>query len=71
MMKYFWRIGLAPYFSYIVLILMKLYNCYYISSDSIKNDKALSSYMTEFSSFNVIDVDMLSDKDIENNGEEI
>lgn len=66
----FWRIGLAPYFSYIVLILMKLYNCYYISSDSIKNDKALSSYMTEFSSFNVIDVDMLSDKDIENYGEE-
>ena len=37
---------------------MKLYNCYFISSSSIKDDKALSAYMTEFSSFNVIDVDM-------------
>ena len=37
---------------------MKLYNCYFISSSSIKEDKALSAYMTEFSSFNVIDVDM-------------
>jgi ActR/RegA family two-component response regulator len=40
---------------------MKLYNCYYISSSSIKEDKALSAYMTEFSSFNVIDVDLLTD----------
>ena len=59
----FWKIGLAPYFSYILLILMKLYNCYYISSHSIQNDKALSAYMTEFSSFNVIDADMLEDVD--------
>jgi hypothetical protein len=56
----FWKIGLAPYSSYILLILMKLYNCYYISAHSIENDKALSAYMTEFSSFNVIDYDMLS-----------
>lgn len=59
----FWTIGLAPYSSYIILILMKLYNCYYISSHSIDNDKALSAYMTEFSSFNVIDYDMLSDEE--------
>ena len=42
---------------------MKLYNCYYISSHSIQNDKALSAYMTEFSSFNVIDYDMLTDEE--------
>ena len=42
---------------------MKLYNCYYISSHSIENDKALSAYMTEFSSFNVIDYDMLTDEE--------
>ena len=60
----FWKVGLAPYFSYILLILMKLYNCYYISVTSINEDKALSAYMTEFSSFNVIDVDLL--KDVEN-----
>ena len=61
----FWKIGLAPYSSYIILILMKLYNCYYISSHSIENDKALSAYMTEFSSFNVIDYDMLTDEEKE------
>lgn len=49
--------GLTPYLSYIILILMKLYNCYCISSTSIKKDKALSSYMVEFTSFNVIDPD--------------
>ena len=59
----FWKVGLAPYFSYILLILMKLYNCYFISSSSIKEDKALSAYMTEFSSFNVIDADMLEDSE--------
>jgi hypothetical protein len=49
--------GLTPYLSYIILILMKLYDCYCISSTSIKEDKALSSYMVEFTSFNVIDPD--------------
>jgi hypothetical protein len=56
----FWKVGIAPYFSYILLILVKLYNCYFISSSSIKEDKALSAYMTEFSSFNVIDADLLT-----------
>ena len=49
--------GLTPYLSYIILILMKLYDCYCISSTSIKEDKALGSYMVEFTSFNVIDPD--------------
>ena len=38
---------------------MKLYNCYYISLHSLENEKALSGYMTEFTSFNVIDSDMI------------
>ena len=42
---------------------MKIYNCYYIATHSIANDKALSAYMTEFSSFNVIDPDMLTLED--------
>jgi len=66
----FWKAGLAPYFSYILLILMKLYNCYYISASSIQDDKALSAYMTEFSSFNVIDVDMLEDKPLNHSRKE-
>ena len=36
---------------------MKLYDCYCISSTSIKEDKALSSYMVEFTSYNFIDPD--------------
>ena len=42
---------------------MKLYNCYFISSSSIKEDKALSAYMTEFSSFNVLDADIDESKE--------
>ncbi len=57
----FMSIGLAPYLSYIILVLMKLYNCYSISLNSIKGDKAMSAYMTEFTSFNVIDADRLDE----------
>ena len=57
----FISIGLAPYLSYIILVLMKLYNCYSISLNSIKGDKAMSAYMTEFTSFNVIDADRLDE----------
>ena len=59
----FWTIGLAPYSSYMILVLMKIYNSYYIATHSIINDKALSAYMTEFSSFNIIDPDMLTLED--------
>ena len=40
-----------------MLILTKLYNSFYISKDSKKNNNALSAYMTEFQSYNVIDTD--------------
>ena len=48
---------LTSYLGFVILILMKLYNSVYISMDSKKNDRAFSAYMTEFQSFNVIDVD--------------
>ena len=59
-----------------VLVLMKIYNCYYVASHSIENNKALSAYMTEFSSFNIIDPDILvledkEEKDIEEKNEVI
>ena len=41
---------------------MKLYNSVYISVDSKKNARAFSAYMTEFQSFNVIDVDYQTPK---------
>ena len=40
--------------SFIMLILIKLYNSFYISKDSRKYH---ASYMTEFQSYNVIDKD--------------
>ena len=48
---------LTSYLGFVILIVMKLYNSVYISVDSKKNARAFSAYMTEFQSFNVIDVD--------------
>jgi len=48
---------LTTYLGFVILILMKLYNSVYISVDSKRNARAFSAYMTEFKSFNVIDVD--------------
>ncbi len=48
---------LTSYLGFVLLIVMKLYNSVYISVDSKKNARAFSAYMTEFQSFNVIDVD--------------
>jgi len=48
---------LTSYLGFVILILMKLNNSVYISNDSKKNIRAFSAYMTEFQSFNVIDVD--------------
>ena len=53
--------AVTSYTSYVALILLKIYNSLFIGYDSLKNDKALSGYITEFSSFNVFD------KDIEEN----
>lgn len=47
----------TSYLSFVILILMKLYNSYYISMDTKYNLNSLSAYMTEFQSFNVIDKD--------------
>ena len=38
---------------------------------SLKNEKALSGYITEFSSFNVFDQDIINDTVDENNNEEV
>ena len=38
---------------------MKIYNSLFISYTSLKGEKALSGYITEFSSFNVFDEDIV------------
>ncbi len=53
--------AVTSYMSYVVLILLKIYNSLFISYNSLKNDKALSGYITEFSSFNVFDKDILEE----------
>ena len=36
---------------------MKLYNSLEVARQSVKNDKMMSAYMSEFVSFNVLDKD--------------
>ena len=50
---------ITAYISYTALILLKLYNSLSISYMSKKKNRALSAYITEFSSFNVYDKDYL------------
>lgn len=54
--------AVTSYTSYVALILLKIYNSLSISYSSLKGEKALSGYITEFSSFNVFDEDLIEDK---------
>jgi len=55
--KYLGLTTLTTYLSFVLLVVMKLYNAYLISADTKSNDRLLSSYMSEYQSFNVIDND--------------
>jgi hypothetical protein len=48
---------LSCFASFSLLVLMKLYNSFIVANESIKNDKMMSAYMSEFVSFNVLDAD--------------
>ena len=41
---------------------MKLYNSLEVARQSVKNDKMMSAYMSEFVSFNVLDADYIANK---------
>ena len=41
---------------------MKLYNSLIVAYQSVKNDKMMSAYMSEFVSFNVLDNDYVQEK---------
>ena len=47
------------YIGFLLLILVKLKNSVYISYISKKNHRAMSAFMTEFSSFNILDKDVI------------
>ena len=41
---------------------MKLYNSFSVAYQSVKNDKMMSAYMSEFVSYNVLDSDYIKSK---------
>ena len=54
---------LSCFVSFVLLVLMKLYNSFIVARESIHNDKMMSAYMSEFVSFNVLDADYITDKE--------
>ena len=54
---------ISCFLSFVLLVLMKLYNSYIVAKESVKNDKMMSAYMSEFVSFNVLDADYLKEKE--------
>ena len=53
---------LSCFISFSLLILMKLYNSFSVAYQSVKNDKMMSAYMSEFVSYNVLDSDYIENK---------
>lgn len=48
--------------SFSLLVMMKLYNSLNVAHQSVKDDKMMSAYMSEFVSFNVLDQDYVNEK---------
>ena len=53
---------ISCFISFTLLILMKLYNSFSVAYQSVKNDKMMSAYMSEFVSYNVLDSDYIKSK---------
>ena len=53
---------ISCFMSFVLLVLMKLYNSFIVARQSIKNDKMMSAYMSEFVSYNVLDKDYIEQK---------
>tara|TARA_B000000532_G_scaffold237071_1_gene224015 strand:+ start:1001 stop:1693 length:693 start_codon:yes stop_codon:yes gene_type:complete len=53
---------LSCFFSFTLLVTMKLYNSLSVAYYSVKDDKMMSAFMSEFVSFNVLDKDYILDK---------
>ena len=58
---------ISCFLSFVLLVLMKLYNSFIVARESVKNDKMMSAYMSEFVSFNVIYKDYNNQKKQLNN----
>jgi len=53
---------ISCFISFTLLVQMKLYNSLSVAYQSVKNDKMMSAFMSEFVSFNVLDKDYILDK---------
>lgn len=53
---------ITPLLSYILLIFMKLFQAYSVSSIAVKDERAFSAYLTVPSTYNTIDEDFRSDR---------
>ena len=58
---------ISCFVSFVLLVMMKLYNSLSVGYQSVKNDKMMSAFMSEFVSYNVLDSDYLANKQIQNN----
>jgi len=60
--KYHSSSTISCFMSFSLLVMMKLYNSFSVARQSVKNDKMMSAYMSEFVSYNVLDADYLENK---------
>ena len=60
--KYHNSSTISCFMSFTLLVLMKIYNSFVVARQSVKNDKMMSAYMSEFVSYNVLDADYLEKK---------
>jgi hypothetical protein len=56
---------MSCFISFVLLVNMKLYNSLSVAYHSLKSDKMMSAFMSEFVSYNVLDADYLASKGLE------
>jgi hypothetical protein len=59
---------ISCFMSFVLLVMMKLYNSFVVAKESVKNDKMMSAYMSEFVSYNVLDSDFVAQNKLLNSG---
>jgi hypothetical protein len=57
-------IALTPLISYVIMVISKLYNTFFISNASIKEERAYSAYLTISKTYNTIDSDLVDQTSI-------
>ena len=53
---------ISCFISFVLLVNMKLYNSLSVAYQSVKNDKMMSAFMSEFISYNVLDPDYIESR---------